>query len=191
MRWRVFLLLIFSCFSFASLLIILLRGSRRTHVDGAGGEGLRMGREFSEVCVQRASLLRSRWYVLTHTPRTPLHTHDIPRTHHTSSCAPSCACHLARMSHISPVRLATSQETKYNTSDKYMWFKKKGMGSVPAARASHAATLMADKWLIFGGRISFVLPLLLPPLSRLLFFYLSCFFFDGGVSSGGWQDSNE
>jgi len=35
--------------------------------------------------------------------------------------------------------------------DKYMWFKKKGMGSVPAPRSSHSATLIGDKWLIFGG----------------------------------------
>ena len=49
-----------------------------------------------------------------------------------------------------------SNEFSYVILDKFMWFKKKGMGSVPAPRSSHAATLMGEKWLIFGGRIIFI-----------------------------------
>jgi len=38
-------------------------------------------------------------------------------------------------------------------NDNYMWFKKKGMGSVPVARVQHSATLIGDKWLVFGGDV--------------------------------------
>lgn len=39
-------------------------------------------------------------------------------------------------------------------TDNYLWFKKKGMGAVPAARTGHSAALLGDKWLIFGGNIN-------------------------------------
>lgn len=46
-------------------------------------------------------------------------------------------------------------ELHYNDpSDKYLWFKKKGMGAVPPARTGHSATLLGEKWLIFGGNIN-------------------------------------
>jgi len=38
--------------------------------------------------------------------------------------------------------------------DSYLWFKKKGMGSVPTSRSLHSAVIVGGKWLIFGGNIN-------------------------------------